>query len=165
MRSAPKKLPHVQWQQLRDAGVGLADYGTLRWYKPHAMNYRSHRKLLIVDGLTAFTGGEGVADKWMGHAQDPNHWRDTMVEIQGPLVRLLEGAFDETLVDVRGPVTPVVDPPDPTTPTPELDRALIVRSSAGSGNDLKRLYMLAIASARDTLDICSPYFIIDASSD
>lgn len=160
-----KKMPSDQWQQLRDAGVRLVDYGTLRWYKPEAMNYRSHRKLLIVDGLTAFTGGEGVADKWMGHAQDPNHWRDTMVEIQGPLVRLLEGAFDDTLVDARGPVTPFVDPPGPAAPAVGLDRGLIVHSSAGAGNDLKRLYMVAIASARNTLDICSPYFITDPSSD
>jgi cardiolipin synthase len=157
-----KKMPHDQWQALHDAGVRLADYGTLRWYKPQAMNYRSHRKLLIIDGAVAFTGGEGVADKWMGHAQDPDHWRDTMVEIQGPLVRLLEGAFDDTLVDARGPVTPLVDPPH--LPQEAADRALIVRSSAGADNDLKRLYMIAIASARRTLDICSPYFITDASS-
>lgn len=160
-----KKMPHAQWQALRDAGVRLADYGTLRWYKPQAMNYRTHRKLLIVDGAVAFTGGEGVADKWMGHAQDPKHWRDTMVEIQGPLVRLLEGAFDETLVDANGPVTPIVDPPRSAPPIAPSDRALIVRSSAGAGNDLKRLYMIAIAAATKTLDICSPYFVTDDSSD
>ncbi|MGH9410447.1 MAG: phospholipase D-like domain-containing protein [Vicinamibacterales bacterium] len=158
-----KKMPHDEWQELHDAGVRLADYGTLRWYKPQAMNYRSHRKLLIVDGTVAFTGGEGVADKWMGQAQDPDHWRDTMVEIQGPLVRLLEGAFDDTLVDARGPVTPQVDSPR-VPPEAAADRALIVRGSASSDNDLKRLYMIAIASARQTLDICSPYFITDASS-
>ena len=160
-----KKMPGDQWRELRDAGVHLADYGTLRWYQPQAMNYRSHRKLLIVDGATAFTGGEGVADKWMGHAEDPDHWRDTMVEVQGPLVRLLEGAFDETLADARGPVTPLVDPPQPASAAPAADRALIVRSSAGTGNDLKRLYMIAIGAARTSLDICSPYFVTDPSSD
>lgn len=160
-----KKMPRDEWQALRDAGVRLADYGTLRWYKPQAMNYRSHRKVLIVDGRVAFTGGEGVADKWMGHAQDPNHWRDTMVEIQGPLVRLLEGAFDETLVQAQGPVTPIVDPPGPAASAAAIDRALIVRSSAENVNDLKRLYMIAIAAATKTLDICSPYFVTDGSSD
>ena len=160
-----KKMPRDQWQALRDAGVHLADYGTLRWYKPQAMNYRSHRKLLIVDGVVAFTGGEGVADKWLGHAQDPDHWRDTMVKIEGPLVRLLEGAFSDTLVQTQGPVTPVVDPPPPAPASPSADRALIVRGTAGSVNDLKRLYMVAIGAASKTLDICSPYFITDPSSD
>ena len=160
-----KKMPRDQWKALRDAGVRLADYGTLRWYKPQAMNYRSHRKVLVVDGKVAFTGGEGVADKWMGHAQDPNHWRDTMVEIHGPLVRLLEGAFDETLVQTQGPVTPIVDPPAAAPEDAARDRALIVRSSAENVNDLKRLYMIAIGAATKTLDICSPYFVTDASSD
>lgn len=160
-----KKMPRDQWQALRSAGVRLADYGTLRWYKPQAMNYRSHRKLLVVDGVVAFTGGEGVADKWMGHAQDPDHWRDTMVKIEGPLVRLLEGAFDETLVQAQAPVTPIVDPPQSAPQVPARDRALIVRSSAGSGNDLKRLYMMSIGAATRTLDICSPYFVTDPSTD
>jgi cardiolipin synthase A/B len=160
-----KKMPRDQWQRLKDAGARVADYGTPRWYKLHTMNYRDHRKILVVDGRIAFTGGAGVADHWMGHAQDPDHWRDTMIRIEGPLVRLLEAAFNEDFIEALAPAEPVLDAPGPEPhPTPS-DTAFLVRGTAGSSNDLKRLYMLAIASARKTLDICSPYLVTDASSE
>ena len=56
----------------------------------------------------AFTGGVGVADHWLGNAQDPDHWRDTHVKIEGPIVRLFEAVFYEDLVEsvVDEPVTP-----------------------------------------------------------
>ena len=60
------------------------------------MNYRTHRKILVVDGEVGFTGGAGVADHWLGNADNKEHWRDTQVEITGNRrSRLLEGAFYE----------------------------------------------------------------------
>src|SRR6185436_16924278 len=64
-----------------------------------------------------------------------------------------------------GPAAPVVDPP-PLVPPTAQDAAMVLRSSpTGGSSDLKRLYLLSIAAARRTLDIASPYFIIDESSD
>ena len=54
---------------------------------------------LLIDGDVAFTGGVGVADHWLGNAQDADHWRDTQVKIEGPIVRLLEAVFYEDLVE------------------------------------------------------------------
>jgi cardiolipin synthase len=77
----------------------------------------------------------------------------------------MEGAFNENFIESMGPVAPVVDPP-PLVPPNAQDAAMVLRSSpTGGSNDLKRLYLLSIAAARHTLDICSPYFIIDESSD
>jgi cardiolipin synthase A/B len=153
-------------KRLRDAGAQIGEFGKPSWYTLEEVNYRTHRKILIVDGRIGFTGGVGVADHWLGHAQDPDHWRDTMVRIEGPLVRLMEGAFYENFVETLGPVQPTLDPPDDWQPPTPRDSAFVLRSSpTGGSNDLKRLYLLAIGAARRTLDICSPYFITDESSE
>ena len=88
-----------------------------------------------------------------------------MVRVEGPIARLMEGAFNENFIESLGPVAATVDPPPFVRPDPE-DAAMVLRSSpTGGSNDLKRLYLLSIAAARRTLDICTPYFIIDESSD
>jgi cardiolipin synthase A/B len=159
------KMPDDWMARLRAAGARIGHFGEPSWYSLEELNYRTHRKILVVDGTVGFTGGVGVADHWLGHAQDKDHWRDTMVRIEGPIARLMEGAFGENFVESFGPVAPVVDPPPLVPPNPQ-DAAMVLRSSpTGGGNDLKRLYLLSIAAARRTLDICSPYFIIDESSD
>ena len=160
------KVPQETVKRLRDAGAQIGQFGQPSWYTLEELNYRTHRKILVVDGQVGFTGGVGVADHWLGHPQDPDHWRDTMVRIEGPLVRLMEGAFYENFVETLGPAKPTLDPPDEWQPPTPRDSAFILRSSpTGGSNDLKRLYLLAIGAATKTLDICTPYFITDESSD
>jgi cardiolipin synthase len=159
------KIPKEWQERLKAAGVKVGEFGQPKWYALEELNYRTHRKILVVDGRIGFTGGVGLDDQWLGHAQDKNHWRDTMVRIEGPVVRLMEGAFNENFIETLGPVTPIVDPPEQIPASP-LDSAMVLRSSpSGGSNDLKRLYLLAIAAARRSLDICSPYFVTDESSE
>ena len=161
-----KKMSADEVKRLKDAGVTFAKYGMPRWYKLQQINYRTHRKVLVVDGADAFTGGAGVADHWLGHAQDKDHWRDMMVRIRGPLARQLDAAFDANLAATVAPVTLEVDPPRPSAVTGmPAQSAFVVRSApTGGSNDMKRVYMTAIAAARKSLDITSPYFLMDASS-
>jgi cardiolipin synthase len=99
----------------------------------------------------------------MGNAQDKDHWRDTMVQIDGPLARLMEGGFYENFAEAGGEVTPELDPP--AEPLDAEGASFVVRSSpTGGSNDLKRLYLLGLASARRTVDITTPYFVTDESS-
>ena len=152
-------------KRLRSAGTKLYYFNPTRWYSLEEVNYRTHRKILVVDAQVAFTGGAGVADHWLGNAQDPDHWRDTHVKIEGPIVRLLEAAFYEDLVEsvVDEPVTPELD--DDVTVLDESGASMLVRSSpTGGANDLKRLYLLIVAGARKTLDIETPYFVPDEST-
>jgi cardiolipin synthase len=160
------KIPKEWQESLRSAGVKVGEFGQPKWYSLEELNYRTHRKILVVDGQVGFTGGVGLDDQWLGNAQDKDHWRDTMVRIEGPIVRLMEGAFDENFIETAlEPVAPIVDPPAVIPPSPQ-DSAMIQRSSpTGGANDLKRLYLLSIAAARRTLDISSPYFLTDESSD
>lgn len=160
------RVPRKTLQRMRDAGVQIGAFGRPSWYALEELNYRTHRKILVVDGAIGFTGGVGVADHWQGHAEDREHWRDTMVRIEGPLARLMEGAFYENFIETHGPVTPAIDPAGTIDPPTPRDSAFILRSSpTGGSNDLKRLYLLAIGAAVRTLDICTPYFITDESSD
>ena len=159
-----KKIPKEWRERLRAAGARLGEFGAPRWYTLEELNYRTHRKILVIDGAVGFTGGVGVADHWLGNADSKDHWRDMMVRVEGPVARLMEGAFTENEIETLGPVAPVVDPP-PLIPPDPRDSAMVLRSSpSGGANDLKRLYMLTIAAARRTLDICSPYFLTDESS-
>jgi cardiolipin synthase len=159
------KIPREWREQMTAAGVKIGDFGEAKWYSLEELNYRTHRKILTVDGRIGFTGGVGLDDQWAGNAQGPQHWRDTMVRFEGPVARLMEGAFQENFIETLGPVTPLVDPP-PQIPAQPLDTAMVLRSSpTGGSNDLKRLYLLSIAAARRTLDICTPYFVTDESSE
>ena len=77
----------------------------------------------------------------------------------------MEAAFYENFIETAGEVTPELDDV-PRELRPGTARRSLVRSSpTGGSNDLKRLYLLAIAAARATLDITSPYFVTDESSD
>jgi cardiolipin synthase A/B len=152
---------HVR--RLEAAGCRIAKFNTPSWYSLEELNYRTHRKVLAVDGTVAFTGGVGVDDQWLGNAQDREHWRDTMVRIEGPLARLVEGGFYENFAEAGGEVTPLLD--DAQHGPDEEGPAFVVRSSpSGGSNDLKRLYLLALGSARRTIDITTPYFVTDESS-
>ena len=71
----------------------LAWYNPVRPYNLGRFNHRTHRKSLIVDGRIAFTGGAGIADHWMGDAQDKDHWRDIQIRLEGPAVGPLQTGF------------------------------------------------------------------------
>jgi cardiolipin synthase len=152
---------HVE--RLRAAGGHVVDFNPSQWYGLEELNYRTHRKILVVDGAVGFTGGVGVADFWIGNAQDAAHWRDTHVRMRGPIVRLLEAAFYENFIEGEMTVTPMLS--EARAIESADDRSMLVRSApAGGATDLKRLYLMTIAMARRTLNITSPYFLTDESS-
>ena len=156
-------IPDEHIERLRAAGCRLATFNTPGWYSLEEINYRTHRKILVVDGQLAFTGGVGIDDQWKGNAQDKEHWRDTMVQAAGPIARLMEGGFYENFAEAAGEVTPELDDVQPVSD--EEGAAFVVRSSpSGGANDLKRVYLLALASARRSVEITTPYFVTDESS-
>ncbi len=141
------------------AGVTFAYFRPPKPYAIRRLNNRTHRKLLIADGEIGMTGGVGIADQWTGHAQDPDHWRDTHVRVRGPVVRGLQGAFAENWLEATGDV--LVGPDH----LPALERVCddgamqVVRSTAEVGDtNVEALYFLAIACARTTLHLTSAYF-------
>jgi cardiolipin synthase len=150
-------------ERLATAGIQLSWFNPLSFWAIEETNYRTHRKVLVVDGDVAFTGGMGIADQWLGNAQDPEHWRDTQFRITGPAVRALEASFYENWIESGGRSAPALDPEVPPRPTGARSVVLWSNPTAGASN-VKLLYLLAIGAARKTLDIQSPYITLDEST-
>ena len=110
-----------------------AEFNPPRWYCLEEVNYRTHRKILVVDGEVGFTGGAGVADHWLGNAQDKDHWRDTQVRIRGPVVRLLEAAFYENFLE-SGRTDRTATGSGPPAPRDDEGASFVVRSSPTGGS-------------------------------
>ena len=149
--------------KLKDAGAHLAWFNPLGFFTLEEFNYRTHRKTLVVDGDVAFTGGMGVADHWLGHAQGKDNWRDTHFKVSGPAVRALEGSFYENWIETGGLSAPALDPEMPPRATGA--RSVVVWSNPMTGaSNIKLQYLLAIGAARKTIDIQSPYITLDPST-
>lgn len=101
-----KKMDLDSIRSMNDAGVEVQRYHPLRWYNIRRVNNRTHRKLLVVDGTVGFTGGVGIADQWLGNAQDPDHWRDSHFKMEGPVVAQCQAAFMGNWLKTRSRVLP-----------------------------------------------------------
>lgn len=161
--SVGSKLKSENQDRLKAAGAQLAWFNPFAFSRIEDANYRTHRKTLVVDGEIAFIGGMGVADHWLGHAQDKEHWRDTHFAVRGPAVRALEASFYENWIESGGPSAPALDAEMPSQETGA--RSIVLWSNPLSGaSNVKLLYLLAIGAARKTIDIQSPYITLDPST-
>jgi cardiolipin synthase len=146
--------------RMTDAGVRVTRFRPPKPYAARRVANRTHRKILVADGQVGLTGGVGIAEEWTGDAQDPDHWRDTHVRVHGPVVRGLFGAFAENWLEATGEVLvgdgylPDIDEQESGGPM------MVVRSSAGVGDtNVEALYYLAIAAARERLELTAAYFV------
>ena len=87
---------------MRSAGVELYFYHPLHIFRLRNSNNRTHRKILVIDGKVAFTGGAGFAHAWTGNAEGPQNWRDTQYEIRGPAVARFQESFSENWYELTG---------------------------------------------------------------
>ncbi len=89
-------LPHHYVQSLRDAGVKVKAFATRSgWLNRFQVNFRNHRKIVVVDGVTGFVGGHNVGDEYLGKKPPLAPWRDTHVQVTGPVVACLQESFAE----------------------------------------------------------------------
>ena len=147
--------------KMKASGVEVTKYHPLRWYNFQRVNNRTHRKILVVDGKVGFTGGVGIADKWSGHAQDPEHWRDSHFRLEGPAVAQMQAAFMDNWVKTQSKVLHGEEYFPALTPVGS-SLAQVFKSSPGEGSESVRLmYLLSIASARKRLLIANSYFVPD----
>jgi len=146
-------------EHMSEAGVDVQRFRPASSLRPGRLNHRNHRKLLIADGVVGLTGGVGIAEEWTGDAQDPEHWRDTHVRVRGPVVRGLHGAFAESWLEATGEL---LCGDDHLPELHEIDGGgamQLVRSRATVGDtNAEALMYLALASARETIDLTSAYF-------
>ncbi len=152
MKSETEKL-------MTDAGVHVARFHPLRLSNLGRLNNRDHRKEVIIDGQIGYVGGYGIADQWTGHAQDKDHWRDTGLRVQGPVVGRLQGAFCENWIEETGEV-PAGEKYFKALPAAGTSPAHIAYTSpTGSVSSVEVLYYLAIKAARKEIIIENPYLL------
>jgi cardiolipin synthase len=153
------KMDRELIEQMDEAGVTFAYFRPPKPYAVRRLNNRTHRKLLVADGEVGMTGGVGIADRWTGDAQDPDHWRDTHVRVRGPIVRGLQGAFAENWLEATGDVLVGSAYLPDLQPVSDDAAMQVVRSTATVGDtSIEALYFLAIECARTSLHLTSAYF-------
>lgn len=143
------------------AGVRFERYRPIHWYTLDRLNNRTHRKLLIVDGRIAFTGGVGIADNWQGNARNPDEWRDTHYRIEGDAVPAFQAAFAENWLETTGETVQGEKFYPPPEPAGALDAQLILSSQPNGSADMELMMLTAIAAAKDHLRIGMAYFVPD----
>jgi cardiolipin synthase A/B len=130
----------------------------VRMFRPVAadsVTTRNHRKLVIIDGATAITGGFGVRDDWMGDGI--TGWRDTNVRFTGPAVRDAQQAFAEAWQESGGALLPATDFPRAASDgTARL--ALVTSTASPHLTRAERLVQLLIAASRKRLWITVAYY-------
>ena len=156
------KLPRRYLRELRDGGVSVCAFtGPRNWLRKLRLNFRNHRKIVVADGTRAWAGGLNVGDEYLGRDPDIGPWRDTHLEVEGPVVQGLQLSVardwyygTRERLDAHLEWTP--------TPSPQ-DRTGLVLAS-GPADELETcglLYAHAIESAERRVWIATPYFVPD----
>jgi cardiolipin synthase A/B len=155
------RLKHEDVKKMADAGADVVKFNRLLSRRLLRINLRTHRKIMIVDGKIAFTGGVCISDDWSGDA-DPPHWRDTHFKIRGPVVAQIQGVFLENWLQARSEVFHGEDYFPPLEPAGAMT-AQFVKSGYHDDAELTRLsYLHAIAAARKNIRIAHAYFVPDS---
>jgi len=158
-------LPGDFWDPVRQAGGHAATYqpvwSMLRLFRGwHRVDFRNHRKIVVVDGRIGFTGGINVGKEYLGEDPELGSWRDSHVRIEGPAVLAMQKAFAEDWLNATEQV--VEDPSyfPGFEAVPGTARVQIVDSGPDrTWSPIKHFICLAIGLARDRVWITTPYFI------
>ncbi|REJ81083.1 MAG: hypothetical protein DWQ30_11685 [Acidobacteria bacterium] len=148
-----------QSRALLGGGCDVAIFRPPSLLQPQRSNHRTHRKVMVVDGELAFTGGAGIAAEWDGDGDSPGSWRDDQFEVHGPLVAWLEGAFLDNWVTATG--RPLTDRhPVPRQLEAEGDTVVVpLFSSAGARPTVvERAFVTLFSRAEERIDVVTPYF-------
>jgi cardiolipin synthase len=154
-------LPEAYKRELRSAGVEVRNFHSRKGFgNRFQINFRNHRKIVVVDGQVAWVGGHNVGDEYLGNDPDFGHWRDTHVRIEGPAALAVQLSFLEDwhwaadgTIELKWVPEPAVDGNmkvliAPTGPADTLETAAL-------------MHLAAINSASERIWIASPYFVPD----
>ncbi|MEP2533141.1 cardiolipin synthase [Shimia sp.] len=156
------RLPNSYVQDLRDLGIRIYDTNALRGpTKRFQLNFRNHRKTVVVDGKTGFTGGLNIGDEYLGRDANVGPWRDTHCRLHGPVVLQLQLAFCEDWHwATQEYLYNKID--WPSAPAEDNHDALLLSTGPADEMETGNLFFNAcIAAARDRVWIASPYFVPD----
>ena len=153
-----------KWRDdLRAAGVEVAQLRKLRWYSIHNASDRSHARVVVVDGRIGYTGGFGLADYWLGSGRRENEWRESSVRFEGPAVMQLQGAFAAAWAEATGELLAggLFFPPGGFDEKGDVHAGLLFTAPTHGSTPAERFLVLTLAGARQRLYIANSYFVPD----
>lgn len=164
--------PQAFFDRMQSAGIHLLAFNPVNPVKligPWEPNNRDHRKILIVDGMVAFTGGVNISAAYANSSlfrsktrRDTNiGWRDTHIKIEGPAVAALQWVFINNWISQKAPE---LTDSDFFPPLIEVGDKLVrvLASAPDSHHEIYKAYILAIQEAKQSIHITSAYFVPDA---
>ncbi len=149
---------------LKDAGVELVEYHPVApWRARWGLYRRDHRKIMIVDGRVAFTGGLNIGDEYASIADGGGGWHDMHARVEGPAVVELEAMFRKNWINGGGRAYPAAElDAEESVATPGTARALVLgNEELKRRSSIRRAYVHAMKQARQTISIMNAYFIPD----
>jgi len=160
------RLPRSYVAKLRAGGVHVSAFNQrhrfLRIFGPTRINYRTHRKIVVVDGEQAWVGGHNVGDEYLGLVKRFGHWRDTHVRVTGPAALACALVFREDWLWATGETLPETLPSEIAMPGDQP----ILAMPTGPSDPLEECsiaFLDVISTARRRLWIVSPYFVPDVA--
>ncbi|EMI53951.1 cardiolipin synthase [Rhodopirellula sallentina] len=156
-----KDLSAEYINELRDGGVEIYPFNTTQGKgNRFRLNFRNHRKIVVIDGEVAFVGGHNVGDEYLGKHPTLTPWRDTHVELRGPVVLCVQTPFAEDWNWATGSL-PDLNWEPKREEGGEVVAACLPTGPADTLETGTLFFLHAINSAKDRLWIVSPYFIPD----
>lgn len=150
--------------EMREAGIHAYPFGTARgWRNRFQINFRNHRKIVVIDSRIGFTGGLNIGDECLGKSRHYGAWRDTFVKVQGPAVMALQLAFSEDYHWATGGQLPEVDWTPRSCDSGKLAATYISTGPADVTTTAILFLMECILTARRRIWLASPYFVPDPS--
>ncbi len=154
-----QKMEGSLLDELKAAGVHVERFHEPSWYHLGRLNNRTHRKLLVIDGKTGFTGGVGIAPLWEGNAQDSEHWRDSHFKVEGPVVAQMQSVFVDNWTKASGEVLHGAAYFPPLVKVGEHRAHMFSSSPSGGAESMQLMYLMAITAADHSIDLASAYFV------
>jgi cardiolipin synthase len=151
-------LPRHYVETLRQGGVAIYPFATRRRPNRFQLNFRNHRKIVVVDGWLGFLGGLNVGDEYLGLKPPLAPWRDTHLQLAGPAVADLQRSFAVDWHWVTGELPPMLPP------RPAQGDALTLVAATGPADPQEScslFFTVAINAARRRLWLTTPYFVPD----
>ena len=155
------KMEKRYLDEMTAAGVQVERFHEPHWSRLPRLNNRTHRKELVVDGTVGFTGGVGIADKWRGHAQDPDHWRETHFRVEGPVVAQMQAVFMDNWIKSTGRVLHGDAYFPALPPRGRMPAQMFGSSPTGGSESMHLMYLMAITAARESIQLSNSYFVPD----
>lgn len=155
------KIDDTILHQMQKSGIEVERYHKPSWRNLIRMNNRTHRKILVIDGKMGFTGGVGIADQWTGHAQDPDHWRDSHYRVEGPVASQLQAVFMDNWMKASGKVLHSEDYFPKVDEVDSVPAQVFSSSPTGGSESMHLMYLLSIASASKSILLSNSYFVPD----